>query len=126
VTYKGFIKGGINESSDLACRFISALYNHRITSPADVLDMLLVRTLKGEQNSHIIYRLFLHRLQRWFYGKGHPLELVGTLIDESTYRSGCDNPLLRAQLFLTGVTDYEVLPVVGINTITVCHSCLLS
>jgi hypothetical protein len=113
-------QGTAATSPYLARRFFAALYNNRIDNPSDVFNRVTTYIDNDAQDAKIISQLFLYRLRRWVFGYGHPPELVDSFVDQHTYHACRNDPLCRAQLLLKCLTDLEVLPVTGINTITVC------
>lgn len=52
------------------------------------------------------------RLYRWMRGKGHPSQLVGSIISEAENEKSLKSPrTTRAKLFWKALTDTVVLPV---------------
>jgi len=60
------------------------------------------------------------RLQRWIKGKGHPHQLVGTIISkEDNEKDSLSPKTIRAQIFWKAATDSVVLSPAGIKDVNV-------
>jgi hypothetical protein len=98
------------------CRNIfAATSNRRLTSVAQLRRHIRFFTTDAENREidHTLRQCFQIRFIRWLNGKGHPVQLRGTIVPEGEYDKHRDNPLIRATVLLQAVADTDLLPVDG-------------
>jgi hypothetical protein len=102
---------------------VAALWNNRIESSIDVLTRIKITCVcerELRKKADIYARLFVMRLQRWIKGKGHPRQLVGTIISKDNNEKDSLSPkTIRAKMFWKAATDSVVLSPAGIKDVHV-------
>lgn len=114
-----------------AFKLVSTLWNNRIESYNDVFNRISFYygcERRHERQARLYARLFLIRFYRWIRGKGHPRQLVGTVVAKDQFESSLKSPhTTRAEVFWKAVSDLVVLPPNKDKDVTVSrYSCSLA
>ncbi|KAF8325297.1 hypothetical protein F5887DRAFT_926200 [Amanita rubescens] len=95
-------------------KLVSTLWNNRIESYYDVFNRISFRygcERQHEREARLYAQLFIIRFYRWIRGKGHPRQLVGSVVAKDKYESSLKSPhTTRAEVFWKAVSDMVVLP----------------
>jgi hypothetical protein len=108
---------GFDTQNDMylyAFKLVSTLWNNRIESPHDVFNRISFYygcERQYDREARVYAQLFIIRFYRWIHGKGHPRQLVGSVVAEDKYKTSLKSPhTTRAEVFWKAVSDMVVLP----------------
>lgn len=92
---------------------IVALYEHKITSPADVIKALRVSSPRQELADPALpyfRRLIRLLVVRYLNGAGHPPAMRGSFVSEEDFVQHQGSHILRPAMFLRAATDSDLPP----------------
>ncbi|KAF8308593.1 hypothetical protein F5887DRAFT_1092512 [Amanita rubescens] len=96
-----------------AFQLVSTLWNNCITGPGDLSRQIRYRIFNPLRSckANFFAELFHTWFVRWLGGKGHPHELVGSIVTEEMYEQSRKSQKMQAEeLFWKAVSDLEALP----------------
>ncbi|KAF8325603.1 hypothetical protein F5887DRAFT_925577 [Amanita rubescens] len=97
-------------------QLVLTLWNNHITCPDDITRRLRYLLFNPLQQPEVMLfaKLFRTRFARWLRGKGHPQELVGSIVPTDMYEKSLRSlKTTRAAIFWKAISNLDVLPAHG-------------
>ena len=91
---------------------LAAVYNRRIQSVDDVISRTCFITMENETDTvhNLLCEQFQLRFLRWIRGVGLPRSIRDKFISAEDYKSSRCDPLVRAKMFVSSMTDMTLIP----------------